>query len=236
MGLLLVYFLWQAVFSHSQSVFGYEKPVMLTYVLGTSVMQALVLSSRSIDVGGQISTGDLSNYLLKPLDYFRYWLARDVADKLLNLAFVIIELGLFIILLKPSLVVPANSGLFLAAIIAAILGMVLYFYLSFLVSMTTFWFVEHNGWPTRFLFQVLIEFVAGALFPLDILPAAVYALTRFLPTSYLLFFPMQIWLGRVNFHDVWFGIGIMLAWILTLQFLVKGVWNRGIRVYEAYGR
>ena len=236
MRLLLVYFLWLAVFSHSQTIFGYEKPVMLTYVLGTSILQALVLSSRSIDVGGEISSGDLSNYLLKPLNYFRYWFARDTADKLLNVVFVLIELGLFIVILKPALVGPDSWQAFFGAIVAAALSMLLYFYLSFLISMTTFWYAENNGWPARFLFQTVMDFVAGGLFPLDILPASLYAVFRFLPTSYLLFFPVQVWLGRVNLPQIWWGLGLMVFWIWLLRYLTQKVWQRGVKTYEAFGR
>lgn len=236
MRLFLVYFLWSAVYSHSQSLFGYEKASMLTYVLGTSVLQALILSSRSIDVAGEISNGDLSNYLLKPINYFRYWLARDLADKLLNSLFVVAEMALIIWWLRPPLVLPENVGTIFLACLAAGFGLLLYFYLSLLISLTTFWYVEHSGWPARFLFQVLLEFVAGGLFPLNILPVGLFAVIRWLPTSFLLFFPLQIWLGQVGGRTLGLGLVLMLFWIWFLRFLVKWVWRQGLRVYEAYGR
>lgn len=236
LNLLMLYFLWLAVFSHSDSVFGYQRNVMLTYILGTSLLQVLVLGSRSLDISGEISNGNLSNSLLKPLSYLRYWLARDVADKLLNILFVIVELSLIIFLLKPPLVLPGSPGLVLVSLFAASLAMLTFFYLSLFISMIAFWYPEHGGWPARFLFQVIIMFFAGGLFPLDILPKNIYALVQYLPTSYLLFFPLQIWLNRIEAGEILFGLMLMVIWIILLRKTARLIWQKGLKAYEAYGR
>ena len=106
--LLAVYFLWLAIFRRNQELFGYNQELILTYVLGTSLVRALTLASRSVDVGGEIASGALSNYLLKPINYFHYWLSRDITDKLLNLSFVLVEVSLIIWLLKPPLFLQTN--------------------------------------------------------------------------------------------------------------------------------
>lgn len=234
--LLLIYFLWWVVYSQSNDFFGYQKSAMLTYILGVSVIQSLVLSSRSSDVSGEISEGALSNYLLKPFSYFRYWLTRDAADKLLNLVFVVLEIILFIFLFKPPLVISFSFVTIILTLLAVFFAILLYFYLSFLISMTTFWYLEYNGWPARFLFTVMLEFVAGGLFPLDIFPSKIYTVISFLPTTYLLFFPMQILLGRVSESELFTGIAIMIFWVWLLKMLVKKVWQKGIKVYESAGR
>lgn len=234
--ILMLYFLWSAVFSRSETVFGYEKSAMLTYILGTSILQALVLGSRSADVGGEISNGDVSNFLLKPVSYLRYWFVRDLADKLLNILFVVAELGLIFWILRPSLIFPQNGSTVLFFIIASLLAMFLFFYLSLLVSMTAFWYPEHGSWPPRFLFTVILEFIAGGIFPLDILPGLVFGLIKFLPTTYLLFFPLQIYLGRISGKEMFFGLIVMIAWTFILGKIVHFVWQKGLRRYEAYGR
>ena len=73
MQIFLVFFLWDSVFSGSERVvFGYDRARILTYIFGILLVKSLVYSSRSIDVAGEISRGDLSNYLTKPISYFRY--------------------------------------------------------------------------------------------------------------------------------------------------------------------
>lgn len=234
--LLAAYFLWVAVFSRNQVAFGYNQAQMLTYILGGALIRNLVLSQRSVDVQVEISNGDLNNYLVKPINYFRYWLARDGADKLLNAVFGVGELVVLVMLLRPQILGPAG-GQSLAGLGAMIAGaMMMYFYLSLLVSMTTFWYPEQNGWPQRFLIFMILEFLAGGLFPLDILPAAVFTAVKWLPTSFLVFLPMQVYLGRVGGRELAVSLLIMLAWVGILKQLAQMVFRRGVRIYEAYGR
>jgi len=234
--LLTIYFFWLAIFSNTDRVLGYDKNLMLTYILGVSVIGNLVMASRSIDVGGQISTGELSNYLLKPLNYFRYWFARDLADKIVNISCAIIELFLIYLILNPSIIIPEKFTQILIFSAAMFLGMLVYFYLSFLISLTTFWYLEHNGWPARFLSTIVIMFMAGIFFPLDIFPEKIFTILKFLPTTYLLFFPIQIWLKRLSISLIFQGFVFSIFWIFALKAFSKFLWNKGMRIYESQGR
>lgn len=234
--LLAVYFLWLAVLQQNQQVFDYSRSQLLTYILGTSVIRSLVFSSRSIDAQREIATGDLNNHLIKPISYFKYWFARDLADKLLNLVFVIIELILIFFILKPPVFLQTNLvqlGLFA---IAAILAMLMYFYFSFLISMSTFWLPEGNGWPQRFFVFVLLEFFSGGLFPLDILPKPIFNVARNLPTAHFLHTPLQIYLGRIHGVAAYQSIAVMVLWIFIFSILASWVFKKGLKIYGAYGR
>lgn len=83
---------------------------------------------------------------------------------------------------------------------------------------------------------MILEFLAGGLFPLDILPESVLAVVKWLPTSFLVFLPMQVYLGRVDGRELVVSLVIMLAWVGILKQLAQIVFRRGVRIYEAYGR
>ena len=231
-----VYFLWLALFIGQDTVFDYTKSTMLTYVLGTAILRSFVFSSRSVSVGAEISSGDLNNYLVKPLSYLKNWLARDLADKLLNIVFLFFEMGLFIIIFKPPLIGPVSLASLLVFCLSAILAMMIYFLFSFLISSFTFWYPEHNGWPLRFFIFIIIEFLAGGLFPLDILPDFAFKLFRLLPPAYLVFYPIQIYLSRLTHTETISAILVMLFWLLVLYQLSRIVWKKGLKIYGAYGR
>lgn len=233
---LALIFLWKAILHDRTAAFGYSDAQLLTYIIGTSIIRSLVFSSRSIDAQGEISSGDLSNYLLKPINYFKYWFARDVSDKLLNSLFMVGETIVFVLLLGIPLFIQSNLWLFLLALTASILAMIMYYYFSFLISMTTFWLPEENGWPQRFLVFMLMEFLAGGLFPLTILPNPLYNVVKFLPTAYFLNHPLQIYLGRTSVSEALIIVGTMVVWIVVLGSLCKWVFHQGLKVYGAYGR
>ena len=234
--LLAVYFLWLAVLKQNPTIFDYSRTQMLTYILGTSVIRSLVFSSRSVDAQTEIATGDLNNHLVKPMGYFKYWFARDAADKLLNLLFLAVELTLIVILLKPPLFIQSDLVTLAMFAVASILAMVMYFYFSFLISMSTFWLPEHNGWPQRFFVFMLLEFFSGGLFPLDILPKPIFAVAKSLPTAHFLHTPLQIYLGRITGLEALQTVGIMALWIVLFWQLAAWVFRRGLKIYGAYGR
>src|SRR5579872_1464276 len=71
--LLATYFLWLTVIPQNKIVLGYSQSAMLTYILASAVVSAIVFSSLVGEVGDEINRGNLSNYLLKPINYFSYW-------------------------------------------------------------------------------------------------------------------------------------------------------------------
>ena len=233
--LLVLYFLWQAAIPEGVTIFGYDQAKILTYILGTSIIRSFVLSSRSVDVAGQIASGDLANFLLKPLSYLKYWFAKDIADKLLNLFFSFFEISLIIALLKPPLLLQTDFWFLFWACLATILGIILYFYLSFLLSLLAFWSPE-NPWPVRFLFDIFVGFFAGGLFPLDILPKGIFLVLKALPFSYLLFFPLDIYLGKLGLGEILIGFGIGCFWLLVSYQAVRFFFERGVRSYAVWGR
>ncbi len=231
-----VYFLWIAIFTNQSEIFDYSKSIMLTYIIGTSVLRTFVFSSRSTYVGAEIANGDLNNYLVKPINYLKSWLSRDLADKLLNILFLSVELFIFILIIKPPLVLQRSWLLISTFILATILAIIMYFLFSFIVSSFAFWYPEHNGWPLRFFVFMIIEFIAGGLFPLDILPTAAFNIIRYLPPAYLVFYPVQIYLGRLNPVQIYATLLIMLIWIAVLYKLSRLIWKKGLKTYGAYGR
>lgn len=234
--LLTIYFLWTAILKNNATAFNYSQSALLTYIFGTSLMRSIVFSSRSVDAQGEISNGDLNNYLVKPLNYFQYWFSRDIADKALNIFFSIGELVLLFLWLRPPLIIQSSPIILISFVVATLLAMIMYFYFSFLISMTTFWVPEGQGWPQRFLIFMILEFLAGGLFPLDILPGPIFAFVSRLPSAYFLNTPLQIYLGRLTPSEIILSIGIMTVWIILFYYLAKVAFQKGLRIYGAYGR
>ena len=137
--ILLVFFLWSTVFANPQTeLFGYNRDKILTYVFGIFILRALVLSSRAVDIAGEISGGDLTNFLLKPLNYIKYWFTRDISSKALNLGFATIEITILYFFLRPTFFIQTNPlqiFLFLTSVIFAI---IMFFGLLVLVNFVTF--------------------------------------------------------------------------------------------------
>ena len=231
--LLTVYYLWLAVTPANGQIFGYSRTLILTYVLGASLIGSIVFSSRTQEMGENINIGELSQFLVKPLWYLGYWFARDIGDKLFNVSFAIVELTIIYLILRPAIYLQSNMIMLFLAALAIGLAVVMNFFIGSLLSMIAFWSPE--VWAPRFIFMTLVSFFAGGLFPLDILPLPLQHIFVMLPFGYLQYFPLKIYLGQLSSTQIVQGFGIALLWSVLLYLLVTWVWRKGLKDYSSEG-
>lgn len=232
--LLTIYFLWQVLVPENTELFSYSHSTILTYILGVSLISSIVFSSRTFEIGDNINSGNLTTFLIRPINYFAYWFWRDLGDKAMNILFSIGELVLIFLLLSPPVFLQTNLQYLFLALIAILLANMLYFFLSSLIGLFGFWSTE--TWAPRFILMIVINFSAGGLFPLDILPKPLFALFQVLPFPYLLYFPVKIYLGQVSVGQIFFGFAVTIVWTVIFYWSVKFTWARGLRMYAAQGR
>lgn len=234
MSVLTMYFLWLAVLPKNGTFAGYDQQMILTYIFGTSLVSTLVMASRSQAIGDEINEGNLSNHLLRPMSYFKYWFARDMGDKLVNVIFGIVELTLLFSFLKPPLFLQTNPVYLLLFIVALMIGIVNYFFISVGLGMIGFW--SRDIWAPRFIFYTVLIFFSGGLFPLDILPHGLSLFFQALPFAYLLYFPVKVYLGQLPVSQVFIGFAVSVVWSFILYQIINAVWQKGLKLYTAYGR
>ncbi|KKT65966.1 MAG: hypothetical protein UW60_C0012G0052 [Candidatus Woesebacteria bacterium GW2011_GWA2_44_33] len=237
MQILLLFFLWTTVFSDpTRVIFGYDRAKILTYVFGILVVKALVLSARAVEVPGEISRGDIINLLLKPVNFFKYWLTRDLSSKALNFIFSAGEIVILFLILKPEIYLQTDLLLLTGFFLSLILAILAFFALLMITSFVPFWSPE-SGWGAQFLMVVIVtEFLSGGLFPLDILPGAVQKILYLTPFPYLIFFPIQVYLGKITGDALIGGVLIASFWVTLLWLVMGWVWRQGLLVYRAEGR
>ncbi len=232
--LISIYFLWSALLSHDQSLLGYSRDQLLTYVLVMTLLRAWVLACITDRIPMEIAKGMLSDILLRPISHLGYWATQDAASKTLNVVSAVFEVTIFSLLVGAPFLLPATAStwpLFAASVLG---GMIIYFQMSYLLGVIGFWTAQ--SWGPRFCFEIILEFCAGAYFPIDLLPAKIQKILGFLPFPYLIFAPVSIYLGRYNHHEILHSFLMQLFWITALTVLTQFFWKKGLRKYAAEGR
>lgn len=230
--LLMTYFLWKGIFVSNQNVFGYSQPQMLTYVFLVLAVQTLVASAPSSDnIGGEIGNGDLSNYLVKPVGYLKYWFTRDLASKLLNVLFAAGEIFFLWFFLRPEITLIFSLG----GIISLFLATIIYYLVSCCARFVAFWMPE-NSWGLAFLVLVFMEILAGGIFPLNILPTGVYNFLQFTPFPYLVYFPIAMFSGKIVGWELIRILAQTVLMLLVMLWLTKFIWKKGMILYQSTGR
>ncbi len=231
--LLTIYFLWLTVTPANGQLFGYSRPLMLTYVLGASLLSSIVISTRTQEIGENINSGELSAFLSKPWSYFGYWFARDIGDKAFNIGFSVIELSILFFLLKPELVLQNDLSIIFLTFVSVCFALLINFFIGCLMGMIGFWSPE--VWAPRFIFFILLGFLAGGAFPLDIFPMWIQNIFRFSPFTYLLYFPLKIYLSSLSIQQIIIGFTISMSWVVILCVSTQIVWKKGLRTYSSQG-
>lgn len=231
---LITYYLWAALIPLNQSYFGYDRTSMLTYVILVYIIGSFVYATRTGDIGEEIVQGKLTNILLEPLSYFSYIASRDFGDKLLNFLLSLFEIIVLFALLRPPFFIQSNLLLLAFTLLAVVVSICIYFILSALLGLIGFWTTE--VWSVRFIFMILIDFLAGNFLPIDAYPVGIRNLLHLTPFPYIIFFPAKIYLGQLSVFEIISGFSVCFFWCICLSLMLKLIWNRGLRSYSAVGR
>jgi ABC-2 type transport system permease protein len=233
--IVMTYFLWQGVFTATKTAFGYTPDQMTTYVLMVLIVTAVVFSAPSSEVGGEIANGNLSNYLVRPMNYLRYWFTRDIASKLLNLLFVSVELSMLWLFLRPHFEVRLGVLGLLGFLGAVLIGMMLYFFFQLTTRFVAFWAPE-NIWGISFLTFLFTDLLGGTIFPLDILPAPLQFGLSLTPFPYFIYYPIAIFVGKITGFNIVLVLLKGLVWVGLMSLTANIVWKKGLKSYSAVGR
>ena len=170
--------------------------------------------------------GQISSDLLKPQNYYLYWLGIDTGRALGS--FLIRSLPLFIIFsLFYNIAHPQSLlqwGMFLLSLIFAHL---ISFSWRFIVNLAAFWTPNALG-VGRFVFGLSWTF-SGFYMPLDLFPDWLAQFSRLTPFGAGVYIPMQIFLGTVKGETLVVSLLIQVFWILTLVVLGHIILSLGIK-------
>jgi len=235
--LTAVILLWRTIYASKGAdavVSSYKLAEMISYYLLITVVDALTaVAEDDWQIATDIKDGNISQFLLKPVDYLGFRLCLFVSGRLTYLAAAALPLALFFFWLRDYFVLPADGPALGCCLLSLVLTALLQFFLSYTMAMLAFWVLE----VSTFIFILYaFEYIAsGHLFPLDILPPAIARVLAFTPFPYQLYFPVSIYMGKVTGVALAQGLMIQLGWVVFVYGLARFAWNRGIRKYAAVG-
>ena len=235
--LLATIYLWKTIYAGKETgstIAAYSLAQMVSYYLVVTIVDALTaVNEDDWQIAADIKDGNISQFLLKPIDYLSYRLCLFFSGRLIYTAVAAVPVGLFLFFMREHLVWPPSplaAGCFLFSLI---LTAFLQFFISYAMAMLAFWVME----VSTFIFILFaFEYLAGGhLFPIDLLPPALAQALHFTPFPYQLFFPVSVYLGRVSGSALLEGLLIQLAWVLAGFLLARLAWRRGLKKYTAVG-
>ncbi len=242
--------LWRTIYGSKGATVtdsGYTEAQMIFYYMLVAVIDVFTaVNEDDWQIAADIREGNISQFLLKPIDYLWYRLCLFFSGRVAFITMASIPLAIFIFCFRSYFVLPANGTAMLIFPISLVLTALLQFFISYAMAMLAFWLLEIS---TLIFILFAFEYIAsGHLFPLDMLPSALehsglspalaqafYHALMLTPFPYQMYFPITVYMGKISGTEVVNGLLMQLLWVLLTYAFARFMWRRGIKRYSAFG-
>lgn len=215
-----------ALYDVQPSVAGISIQGAITFAaLGQALIGYLSLFNW-YDLMETVYTGDISSDLLKPMNYFNYWLAQDMGRAIVQLVLRGITLMIGFALIY-DIQWPKNITNVIAFLVSIVFSWFLSFSWRFLVNLSSFWTSNARG-ILRFFF-ILSWFFSGFLMPLRFFPPWVTRISYFTPFPHTFNTVIEIYLGVITGPTILIALAQQLLWAIVLTILGQWVLQIGIK-------
>ncbi len=227
--------IWRAIFAGTgEQVGGYDYGEMIWYFLLIILVDNLVTPTEDEwQIAADIREGQISAFLIKPLNYLGYRFSLFLSYRLVYTLVTVAPLALALYWFRDLIVLPKSAATWPLFLLSAAMAACISFLIAYSLALLSFWILEIS--TVVFILYSFEYFLSGQTFPLDIMPGWFQAFLQWLPFPYELFFPVQVFLERVEGAALWRGLAIQAAWVVAMYGVSQVIWNRGIRRYQAVG-
>jgi len=222
--IIFIFFnLWTVIFGSNQYIAGFTIVMMLWYLVMT---ESIVTAQSQVleDIGEEMITGNIANYLNKPYSYIFYKYSYSIGRSIIKFLITFIMCGIVVFLLLG----PLNINLIYipCILLIVLLAMTLNFVIMAFLGVFAFWLEDAKG--LEFLYSKIVFTLGGMLVPLDIFPQWLHTICLYLPFSYIAYYPAKLFVGFgfILFFQI---LIVEIAWIAAFALLTALVYKYCIR-------
>lgn len=232
--LLLVVYLWRALYAHAGTTAGLTETMAVSY----AVLAVLVLRIRRADrfsardmVIQHIRDGTIVYWFIRPLSPQRYSLWRGVGEQAYGSAWAIV--GFLACLAAGVLAPPASPGAAAASAVTFLLGQALLYYLALLTDLMCFWTIKNAAMVSILLFAQ--NLLSGGYAALWYFPSWFRSMSAALPFQYTVGVPLSFYVGRIPLKDLDVQLAIAAGWVVAFAILARLLWHQAAQRVSAQG-
>ncbi|MEY2820108.1 MAG: hypothetical protein RL275_3571 [Chloroflexota bacterium] len=224
---------WTSIANVKGDVNGFTANDFITYYMVLLICDQVTSNIIIHTFAYKIQDGSLSGELIKPVHpILTSALVNNVAFKMLSMMGLTPIWVILYFLFKPDF-----SNVAFQNVLLAIPVMVIAFLIGYLLSATI---TALAFWTTRiysiheFYFALILLF-SGQFVPLPLMPKVIQDIAQYLPFQLLLYFPIQLILGKLSADQIVMGYVMAGVWLVLAAFLFNIVWRNGVKRYSAVG-
>ena len=234
--LVLIYFLWKAIYASSGSdvVNGMTLNDTLVYlVLATALFNFLEVF-LVWDMSREIQSGSIVLKLLKPMNFRSYSFWSYIGENIMSFILTFLPTFIIINILTNGSIALGINLLFFA--VSVIMALILNFSIDMIVA--TICLYTESTWGLNMVKECIVLLLSGASIPLAFFPEALRKIVHFLPFRCIYDTPLNVLLQKQG-YTLGTGIGLTLSlqlvWCIALTALGCVFWNFSLKKITVNG-
>ena len=228
-------FLWRAIFHEPDNRFhNYDYGSMIYYYLLTLLVNNLVTPTEDDwQIAADIREGQINSFLTKPMSYLGYRTSIFVSARLVYTLVTLPPILLLFVYFRGFITLPHSLTTYALTALSILMAAFIQFFITYALALMAFWILEIS--TIVFIVYSFEYFLGGQMFPIDIMPAGVQAVMKWLPFYYELFCPIAIFLERLRGAELVSALSIQTGWLFVTWLAAHAMWKRGLGHYQAVG-
>ncbi len=219
---LMMIFIYMALYQNAPNVsMNLEQVIAYTW-LHQAFYAFLAVRVMDSEIRDSIRSGNVAYEIIRPYNLYYWWyikcVAKRVASGILRVMPVIVVASL---LPKPyGLPLPSSFTNFILFLISLLLGVFVVSGINMLVH--TIGFYTYNEAGISSMLNSVMEFLAGELVPVALLPIFIQKGTYYLPFRLVCDLPFRLYSNNIGISEGLLGLGLQIIWIIIL-FIIGNV-------------
>jgi ABC-2 type transport system permease protein len=213
------------------AVGGFDVRDFAAYFITTMLVNHWTFTWIMHDFEYMVRMGQLSPQLLRPLHPLHFHMADNITYKLLTSTVMLPVAAILALAFQPRWA--PEPWAVLAFVPAFLLSFGVRFLLGCTLALAAFW--TTRVFAINEMYFVASLFLSGQMAPLALLPGAAQVVASVLPFRWVVGFPVELILGRVEPEQALFGLGVELCWLIVSYVALNALWGAGVRRYSAVG-
>jgi ABC-2 type transport system permease protein len=213
------------------TVNGFTTSEYAAYFIILMIVDNLTFTWVMYEFEWRVRTGFFSSALLRPVHPIHEDVTGNLSFKLLGLCGVIPAAILLTFAFDADFTAPLrNVIVFFPALVMA---MALRFVIEWSLALLAFWMTRTSA--VFQLYHSVSLFLAGNVAPLWLYPESIQTISYFLPFRWMVFFPVEVMLGRATGQSMLAGLAAQAIWIALALLALRVTWKLAGRRYSAVG-
>lgn len=222
--LIIIYFLWRAIYDSSPTdvVNGMTFYDTLVYLVLAAAMFNFMESFVVWEIGRNYQTGELVEFLVKPIDYQVYLFFERFGSCIVSFCITFLPTFCVIyVVTHGSFAVGINLVFFFISVLFA---MIINYCVDFFVG--TICMYTQSIWGVNIMKEVVVSLLSGATIPLSFFPETLRKVVEFLPFQAIYHTPLHILTDKtLTLTDYTQIIGMQVVWLFVMLAASKLFWK-----------